>query len=99
MPRAEVVDNLLHGCGSRNPSKARYYKLRQVDYSSLPLRCLDCRKRKRDGHNLSHAETLFKPGSAIVEATVRKQQTLLTSFVYSYEWKRSAWGRGCYLGR
>lgn len=63
---AEIVETLV-------------YKLRQVDHSLL-RRYLDSRKRKRDDHNLSYAETLVKAGSASLEATVRKRQTLFRSF-------------------
>ena len=47
--KAEVVETLLYGCMTCSPNKPDYDRLRRVHHPML-LRCLGCRKRRRQDH-------------------------------------------------
>ena len=59
-----------------SPNKPDYDRLRRVHHSML-LRCIGWRKRKRDDHTLSYADTLAKTASESIEAIVRKRRMIL----------------------
>ena len=78
--KAEVVETILYGCMTWSPNKPDYDRLRRVHHSML-LRCLGCRKQKRDDHTLSFADALAKTASERIEAIVRKRRALFAGFV------------------
>ena len=80
MLKAEVIETLLYGCVTWSPNKPDYDRLRQVHHSML-LRCLGCRKQKREDHTLSYANALAKTNSESIEATVRRRRILFAGFV------------------
>ena len=80
MPEAEVVETLRCGCMTWSPRKPDYDRLRRVHRSML-LRCLGWRKRKRDDHTLSYADSLAKTVSESIETIVRQRRILFARFV------------------
>ena len=78
--KAEVIQTLLYGCMTWIPKKPDYDRLRRVHHS-LRLRCHGWRKRKRDDHTLSYANTLAKTASESIAAIVRKRRILFAGFV------------------
>ena len=78
--KTEVTETALYGCMTSTPNKPNYDRLRRVHHSMF-FRCLGWRKRKRDDHTLSNADTLAKTASESIEAIVRKRRILFAVFV------------------
>ena len=78
--KAEVIETLFCGCMTWSLNKPDHGRLRRVHRSML-LRCLGWRKRKRDDHTLSYADSLAQTDSESVEAIVRKRRILFARFV------------------
>ena len=93
--KAVVVETLLYGCMTWIPKKPDYDRLRRVHHSML-LRCHGWRKRKRDDHTLSCANTLAKTASESIEAIVRKRRILFAGFVARMGEERLRQRRFCF---
>ena len=108
MLKAEVIETLLYGCVTWSPNKPDCDRLRQIRHS-MPLRCLDWWKRKRDGRTLSYANAvdgtllyanaLAKTDSKSIEVTKRKRRIFFCGIRVTYEGgtsttKGHVWGAG-----
>lgn len=62
MRKAEVVDTQLYGCVTWSPNKADDDRLRKA-HQPLLILCLVWRKKKREDHTLSYADTRVKTDS------------------------------------
>ena len=77
MLKAEVMETLLYGCVTWNPSKADCDRLWKV-HQQIPPRCLGWRKRKREDHILSNANALPRTDS---EGDGTQTRVLFAGFV------------------
>ena len=84
MLRAEVLETMLYGCVTWTPRAGHYGTLRRV-HRRLLTRCIGWQKHNRADHPISYLDTLVKPGSEIIEATLRRRRILFARFVAHME--------------
>ena len=80
MLRAEVLETMLYGCATWSPRACHYDTLRRAHHRFL-TRCIGWRKHNRADHLVSCLDTLIKPGSESIEATLRRRRILFAGFV------------------
>ena len=76
MLRAEVLETMLYGCVMWSPRACHYDTLRRAHHRLL-TRCIGWRKHNRADHPISCLDTLLKPGSESIEATIRREADLV----------------------
>ena len=84
MLRVEVLETLLYGCVTWSPRACHYDTLRRAHHRFL-ICCIGWRKHNRADHPISSLDTLIKPGSESIAATLRRRWVLFAGFVGGYE--------------
>ena len=73
MLKAEVMETLLYGCVTWNPSKEHSAELRTA-HDRFLLRTIGFQRRQRTDHLMSYAKALKKAQCESVETTIRKRR-------------------------